>query len=79
MFKEVDDIVRLGKWAYCRIPRGARCRDCPLLSEVETYLLGNVGSMGWTCGLRPSMALIHDEEGPIKDDSCPVEKKELEK
>ena len=71
-FKEVDDIVRLGKWAYDQIPSGNRCKDCPLLSEaVLPY-----SQKGWYCDLRPSIGLMHDEEGPFKDDSCPVEKKE---
>lgn len=73
MFKEVDDIVKLGKWAYNQIPRGIRCKGCLLLSKEGPDAFDRVG---WSCGLRPSMGLIHDEEGPFKDDSCPVEKKE---
>ena len=73
MFKEVDDIVRLGKWAYLEIPTGNRCKGCPLLGKEGPDAFDHVG---WYCKLRSSFALIHDEEGPFKDDSCPAEKKE---
>lgn len=65
MFKEVDDIVRLGKWAYLEIPTGRRCKGCMLLGEVPPP------KCGWYCNLRPSIALIYDEQGAFKDTSCP--------
>ena len=71
MFKETDDIVKLGKWAYYQIPRGTRCGNCLLLEKEGP---DGFNHMHYGCGLRPSMALIHDEEGPFKDESCPVEK-----
>jgi len=74
MFKEVDDIVSLGKWLYYRIPEGTRCKDCLLLGKEGPDGLDRIY---YSCGLRPSMSLHHDEEGPIKADSCPVEKKEV--
>ena len=61
LFKEVDDVVRMGKWLYLEIPIGDRCKGCPLLSKTEP----------WCCGLRPSIALFHVSGGPLKDDSCP--------
>ena len=68
LFKKTDDIIRLGKWAYCEIPDGNRCGKC--------FILNKDGPDGferthWHCGLRPAMGLHHDNEGPFKDDSCP--------
>lgn len=74
VFKEVDDIVKLGKWAYVQIPSGTRCKDCPLLCKEGPDGLNRVF---YGCGLRPGMALCHDEDGPIKYEYCPVEKKEV--
>ena len=76
MFKEVDNIVSLGKWAFRQIPEGTRCKDCSLLEKDGPDILNR---MHYGCGLRTSIALSHDEEGPIKSDSCPVEKKEFDK
>ena len=73
MFKEVDDIISLGKWAYYQIPRGTRCKNCPLLSKWGPDELNRIS---YNCGLRRSIALNYDEEGPFKDEHCPVEKKE---
>lgn len=64
-FREVDDIVSLGKWAYNQIPSGKRCKGCPLLGQDEK---------NWYCGLRPSISLLRDTEGPFKDQRCPVVK-----
>ena len=74
MFKEVDDIISLGKWAYYQIPRGTRCKGCLLLGKEGPDGLDRVY---YSCGLRSSMALNHDEEGPFKYPNCPVEKKEI--
>ncbi len=70
MFKEVDDIVRLGKWAYSEIPDGSRCRSCPLLGEASSSFTGR-SIEGWCCKLRPSYGLIFDETGAFKDTACP--------
>ena len=69
LFEETDNIVRLGKWAYLEIPSGERCGKCPLLSKEGPDGLGRVH---WHCGLRPAMGLLHDSEGPSKDDMCPM-------
>ena len=61
-FKKVDNIVKLGKWAFLKIPNGRRCKRCPLL-EGE--------ARAWACGLRPTIALIFDEDGAFKDPACP--------
>ena len=71
MFEDIDNIVRLGKWLYFTIPRGTRCKGC--------LLLGKEGPDGfnhthYTCGLRPNIALVHDEEGSFKEGDCPVKK-----
>lgn len=68
LFKETDDIIRLGKWAYLKIPGGERCGRCLILRKEGPDGFGRVG---WYCDLRPAIALIHDEGGPFKDDRCP--------
>ena len=73
MFREVDNIVSLGKWAYSQIPTGSRCKGCPVLGKANYAV--PYGHEGWYCSLRPSIALLHDEEGPYKDLGCPVERK----
>jgi len=74
MFREVDNIVKLGKWAYYQIPGGIRCKSCPLLGKEGP---DGFNHTHYTCGLRQSMALIYDEEGPFKDETCPVKKEEV--
>jgi len=74
VFKEVDDIVKLGKWAYYQIPSGTRCRDCILLGKEGPDGLNRTN---YYCNLRRGLALCHDAEGAYKDATCPVEKKEL--
>ncbi len=73
LFKETDDIIKLGKWAYARIPSGGRCNECLILDKENTL---GTGHPHWHCGLRPAMALIYDGEGPFKDYACP-KKEEL--
>ena len=68
LFKETDDIIKLGKWAYFEIPSGKRCSKCPILGKEGPDGFGNTH---WHCGLRPAMGLLHDSEGPFKDDTCP--------
>lgn len=68
LFKETDDIIRLGKWAYFEIPGGKRCDQCPVLRK---YGPDGFGHISWSCGLRPHCGLIYDEWGPLKDHSCP--------
>lgn len=68
LFKEADDITNLGKWAYLEIPSGGLCGKCPILVKEGP---DGFGHTHWHCGLRPAMALIHDNEGPFKDDTCP--------
>lgn len=70
LFEETDSIITLGKWAYMQIPYGARCKSCPLLSEVT------VSKHAWYCNLRRNIGLNHDSEGPFKDIICPGRKKE---
>ncbi len=70
LFKETDGIIRLGKWAYSEIPNGERCGGCPILGKEG---LDGFGHTHWHCGLRPAMALHHDEDGPLKDYACPKE------
>ena len=61
----VDDIVKLGKWAYHQIPWGEYCKGCSLL-EPEAL------SRGYSCNLRPSVALQFNEAGALKGDLCPA-------
>ena len=68
LFKETADIVKLGKWAYLRIPAGTRCGECPILSKEGP---DGFGHTHWHCELRRAMGLIHDAEGPFKDSACP--------
>ncbi len=64
MFEEVDNIIRLGKWAYNKIPvYGNRCADCFLLEHNDA------GSP--YCELRPAFGLIHDNDGAFKSVDCP--------
>lgn len=63
LFREIDDIISLGKWAYLQIPQGDHCGKCLILDKYET---------SWACGLRPSIFLIYDKNGPFKDDRCPL-------
>lgn len=72
MFKETDDIIRLGKWAYDQIPEGIRCGKCPALGKDGPDGFGHVH---WYCGLRRALGLLHDKDGPYKGSSCP--KKEV--
>jgi len=74
MFREVDDIVRLGKWAFGKIPDGERCKGCVLLGNEKRKGYNNEDLDGWYCGLRPVMALMHDNDGPFKDTLCPKRK-----
>ncbi len=65
VFKEVDGIVELGKWAYLQIPTGSRCKTCPILGELTDP------RQGWYCNLRRAYALSFDEFGPSKSSTCP--------
>ena len=66
-YSDVDNIVRLGKWAFGEIPEGIRCKDCPLLGRNDT------GYKNPYCGLYPVYALNHEGEfGPVfKSSQCP--------
>jgi len=68
MFKETDDIVRLGKLVYYQIPPGEHCRGCPILFKEGPNRHVNTH---WHCRLRSGFSLIYDGDGPIKDDLCP--------
>jgi len=72
LFKETNDIIKLGKWAYFEIPSGERCGNCLMLGKEGP---DGFGHTHWHCGLRPAMALFHDSEGLYKDDSCPKKEK----
>ncbi len=68
-FRETDDIIRLGKWAFLKIPTGKKCMGC--------HVLGTVGSrrpnkIGYYCDILPNIALTFDASGPFKDDRCPA-------
>ena len=65
-FSDIDNIVKLGKWAFGQIPDGNRCKGCILLGE------GEQPHKFYYCDLRPGMALMFDEEGAFKDTSCPT-------
>jgi len=69
-YNDIDNIVKLGKWAFEQIPDGIRCEDCPLLGRSDT------GHKNPYCGLRPVYALNHEgESGPVyKDTQCPKPK-----
>ncbi len=73
LFKETDDIIRLGKWAYKEIPHGSRCGHCPLLGEV---VIAVPKKTTYYCQLRHTIALMFDEDGPFKDEQCPIGKQE---
>jgi hypothetical protein len=66
LFKETDDIIRLGKYLFFKIPSGSRCKRCPLSAYTEDWR-----GKTYCCELRPSLALSHDEDGPFKDSACP--------
>lgn len=76
LFKETDDIIKLGKWAYHSIPLGTRCKHCPILYKPTprptlAMEFTNIKSgYGYECRLL-NRFLIFDNEGPFKDDSCP--------
>lgn len=65
-FKEIDDIVMLGKWAFHQIPDGERCEKCPILGSVSDFR-----GTTYFCNLCPPIALMHDEDGPFKGYRCP--------
>ncbi len=68
LFKETDDIIKLGKWAYYEIPSGIYCGKCPILSKEKPDGFGHIH---WHCELRRAFGLMHDENGPLKNDTCP--------
>ena len=69
-YSDVDNIVKLGKWAFNQIPDGLQCIGCPLLGEP------GLNAKNPYCGLRPVFALNHDSgDGSVfKDSQCPKPK-----
>ncbi len=68
MFKEVDAIIRLGKWAYTQILAGTYCNGCLLLDRVKDLPFGH---MGWYCKLRPCAGLIYAGDEVSRSYDCP--------
>lgn len=66
LFNEIDNVVKLGKWAYLKIPDGVRCGSCHILAREPA------GKRHYYCQLRSSMSLSFDEDGPFKGNLCPV-------
>jgi hypothetical protein len=71
LFKETDDIIRMGKYLFFKIPTGNRCKSCPLLGSYSNWK-----GIVYYCELRKSIGLLRDEDGPIKSDDCPRPRKE---
>jgi hypothetical protein len=67
-FKDVDSIVELGKWAYCKIPNGPDCNGCEILRPNKGFPY---------CDLRPSIGLIYDSTHIFKGDRCPNKKQKV--
>jgi len=69
-YKDVENIVKLGEWAYKEIPEGALCNNCPLLGKPGR------NAKSPYCNLRPVFALNHDSStGEVfKDSQCPKPK-----
>jgi len=70
LFRGINGIIKLGKWAFFRIPNGNRCSGCPMLDK---WSMSSPESIHWHCGLRPIYNLLHDNEGPFKDGACSEE------
>jgi hypothetical protein len=66
-YKDVDNVVALGKWALGRIPDGSYCKSCPIL---KTHLPNPY------CDLRPSIGLNYDSTHVFKDTRCPKKRTE---
>lgn len=58
-FKDVDNIIALGKVAFLKIPMGDECNGCPILDAKQKI-----------CDLRPSISLCYAGESIYKDSRC---------
>ena len=62
-FKDIDNVIALGKWVFYKVPEGNKCNGCPVLDTKQRV-----------CGLRPSVSLCFANEVIYKDECCPVRK-----
>lgn len=76
LFKEVDDVVKFGKWLLLKLPTGKRCGSCPCLEKVPAGPC-DPRAEGYLC-MPLQTSLLHGEEGVYKAYGCPVKPTDVE-